>query len=196
MKTVAVLAILFAGTTLADARTSDVGRFVVVQAVVNPLLDARQRQYFTDDPRFVGRIVEIAPQRLAFEGRSPCSKVQRTRRIGSLGGLLRKGFDAELIARRPLQPRIGPVLGSVEKRKEIITYRCLTPDTGQVGGPVGSKWNGASSLPLDERRRALLLSYEVVLVLQPMIARQPDALVCAGATNASGVAICSISRVL
>lgn len=192
-----IVAIAAAALTLAAApapapAAGDGGRFVVTQVVINPALDTRQLTFHADDPRLVGRFVEVAPSRLAMDGSSACTQVRRLRRTGSPAALLRAGFaPASANRRRPIRlMAIG--LPDSARATALIEYRCLTP--APASGPApGRDWWGAVGFPLPGGRRALYWQTEALLVLTPF-ARVPQPLPsfdCAGAIGKSERAICA-----
>lgn len=185
------MACMSSSSGIGAARADDTGRFVVARAIINPLLEARQRQYLSNDPRLVGRFVDVLPQRLAFDGMSPCTRVSRTRTRGAVADLLRADLPPGSPARqRPLRlAQHG--LGQATSPVGIVQYRCLTPDAGQSGGAPGRAWTGASTFPIGPRQRGLYWQTEAILVLVPAASATPrPSFDCRKARGATETTIC------
>ncbi len=192
MKRVLVAIALLASSGVQGASLGDdAGRYVVTRVVINPLLDARQRQYVTDDPRLVGRFVDVAPRRLALDGTSPCTRVGRTTKRGTVADLLRSNLPPASPARqRPLR-FVERGLDHVTGPVAIVRYRCLVADTGRVGGPPGRSWTGAASFPIGQRQRGLFWQTEAILILTPVTGAAPrPSFDCRKARGAGETAIC------
>lgn len=160
------LALAVAGSV--QARLADEGHWVVTRVFIDPALDNSEQRYFTNDPRLVGRFVDIRPQRLAIDGNSPCTKVRRTVTRGTLVGLLKaKLYRRSSNQRRHPSPADMRVEGVPTGLIDIVRYNCIAPDTGRAGGVPGHVWSGVAGFPLASSRRGLLWENEVILELSP-----------------------------
>lgn len=157
-----------------QAHLADEGRWVVTRVFIDPALDNAEQRYFTNDPRFVGRFVDVRPERVAIDGDIPCTQVRRTVSRGTLAGLLK----AKLYRRSPSQRRHPTpvdmhVAGALKGPVDIVRYDCVAPDTGRPGGIPGHIWSGVSGFPLASPHRGLLWETEVILELSPAAQAQP-----------------------
>ena len=174
-------------------RWDDAGRFVVTRVLIDPAIDNAAQRYFSDDPRLKGRMVEIAPARLAIGGDYPCTQVERRRMRRSVAALLKAALPRRSPNGRayplPAEMKMGAVpAGAVE----TVAYRCTGPDEGKAGGIPGHDWSGAVAFPLGGERRGLLWASEMVLVLEPAArAAVAPSFDCARAAGASEKAICA-----
>lgn len=186
-------AALTATAPVAPPRQSDLGRFIVSRVLIDPALDNNEQRFFANDPRFVGRYVDIAPQRLAFDGASACTAVKRTWTRASVAAVLRASLSRRS-SNHPRHPRPAD-MGLSSKQAgvrpvDVVRYDCLTPDTGR--GPVpGRDWADVFGFPLGTGQRALLWEGEVLLVLAPAAsAAAGPSFACLSARNASEQAVC------
>ena len=176
------------------APAGDLGRFEVVRVVVNPFLNSAQRQYYNDDPRYVGRIFEIAPAKLAMDDGSICTRPKRTGIRTTVPALLRKELEVYGPIKRPVRPlSADPDLTRAPRGTlTAVRYACAS-STSSEADQTGRNWTGAVGFPLATPRRGLVWTYEVVLILAPAAAGQPirASFPCAKARSASKKALCS-----
>lgn len=167
MRIAAALAVLLLAGAAAPA-PDDTGRFVVTRVLIDPALDNMQQRYVGDDPRLLGRFVQIAPHALLMDGGEACTQPARRWRRQTVAELLRATLSrrASYQAHHPRPADMGLTVvpaGPVN----TVTYRCLGPDTGETGGIPGHVWTGATTFVLGPTRRGLLWDGEVVLLLAP-----------------------------
>lgn len=190
----AAIALAATVPTVAAPGRGDLGRFVVTAVLTDPALDNNEQRYFRDDPRLLGRLVEIAPARLAMDGSSPCTAVGRRWSRGTVAAVLRTDLSRRS-PNHPPHPRpadmglTGAQAGG--QPTDVVRYACRTPDRG--GGPVaGRAWDGVPGFPLGPGRRGMIWDGEVVLVLSPAsrTAARPS-FACSAAAGVSERTICS-----
>lgn len=177
----------------AVASPGDLGRFEVVRVIANPNLNSVQAQYYNDDPRYVGRIVEVATTRLAMDDGSVCTRPKRTSIRTKVSALLHKEVEAYGPIKRPSKPlSADPDVGRAPRSAvTAVRYTCAhsaAPHADQAG----RNWTGAVGFPLAPPRRGLVWTYEMVLVLAPTNSQPISAsFPCTRARSASEKAICS-----
>ena len=160
----------FGGTPAQATRhTSDIGRFVVTRAILNPGVDPNETGLYTNDPRLVGRIMTIEPDRLAIAYDEACPQVRRTLLRTTIRVFLSNHLSKPDPRRHPARslwsdPDLkraptGPV--------DIVRYECT--GTGRMTDPsAGQEWSTAFGFPLAVSRRALSWSVDLILVLEPL----------------------------
>lgn len=177
----------------AKSRVSDQGRFVVTRVLIDPALDNNQQRYFTDDPRFVGRNIEIQAQSLVIDGGFPCTQVQRTRSRDTIGNLLKTKLPRRSPARRAYPTTVDMRFPPVQAGPiDVVEYRCIGPDRGRPGGIPGHQWTGVQNFPINSLQRGLLWEDEVILVLEPAahVTSAKPSFDCKLARSATEIAIC------
>lgn len=168
------------------ADSSATERYVVADVLTDPAIDNAEQRFFQNDPRFAGRLVTIAADRVEIDdGTGACTTVRRqvTRQTPA------QALAAELSRRGAHQPRhptpADLKLNAGSSPVDVTRYTC----TGEV--PPGRIWTGAASFALPDGRIALIWEDEVVLVLAPAPEKIAPSFDCARAASQSEKAICA-----
>lgn len=173
------------------APAGDAGRFVVAGVLVDPALDNAQQRYFPDDPRLLGRVVEIGSDRLSIDSGRPCTQVRRQTSERTVADLLAAASQRrnQAAAKPPTAADYG--VSAPTGRVATVDYACAGPDSGAPGGIPGHEWTGATGFALADGQRALLWEREAILLLRPAGDAKPDpSFACAKAASVTERAIC------
>lgn len=151
----------------AATHMDDLGRFVVTRAIVYDNSDPRQDGIFNDDPRYVGRVVTIHPDRVGFAYEEACPRVARNWYRATVRKTLR-----EIVTGPGSQERRNlwsdPALRNVSTRPvAVVRYQC-TGLAQMRDRSIGEAWGDVFGFPLGASSRGLSWGVGLLLVLEPV----------------------------
>ena len=172
---------------------SDLGTFLVTRAIINPGVNPREVGLYTDDPRYVGRVmtfdagsVAIAyddgcPSLVKYPGRARAREVVDAR-------MYRPGLAVKPSSMFRTDPDLRRVPTGLVK---VVTYRCAARSAADPG--AADEWDGVFTFALPTGSRALNAAIDFVLVLRPLSPGQPvhASFPCAPARGPAEQTICT-----